>query len=107
MEVGPEASQGDVRTQVAIVGAGPAGLLLTQILATHGVQSRIAEDRSPRVVKARVRAGAVELGAVDVLTDDGVRERLHREGLRHDGVYLQWPGERHSLSTGSPRSPRT
>jgi p-hydroxybenzoate 3-monooxygenase len=83
-----------MRTQVAIVGAGPSGLLLSQILAKHGVESMIVENRSREYVEARVRAGVVEHGAVDVLTDYGVGERLHREGLRHDGVFLQWPGER-------------
>jgi p-hydroxybenzoate 3-monooxygenase len=83
-----------MRTQVAIVGAGPAGLLLSQILAKHGVESVIVESRSRAYVEARVRAGVVEHGAVNVLTEYGVGDRLHREGLRHDGVYLQWPGER-------------
>jgi p-hydroxybenzoate 3-monooxygenase len=86
-----------MRTQVAIVGAGPAGLLLSQILATHGVESVIVENRSRDYVLARIRAGVVEHGAVDVLTEYGVGERLHREGLRHDGVHLQWPGERRRI----------
>ena len=86
-----------MRTQVAIVGAGPSGLLLSQILATHGVESVIVENRSQDYVLARIRAGVVEHGAVDVLTDFGVGERLHREGLRHDGVHLQWPGERRRI----------
>ena len=83
-----------MRTQVAIVGSGPSGLLLSQILAKHGIESVIVETHSRDYVQARIRAGVVEHGAVDVLTEYGVGERLHREGLRHDGVYLQWPGER-------------
>jgi len=86
-----------MRTQVAIVGAGPSGLLLSQILAKHGVESVIVENRSQDYVLARIRAGVIEHGAVDVLTDYGVGDRLHREGMRHDGVYLQWPGERRRI----------
>ena len=86
-----------MRTQVAIVGAGPSGLLLSQILAKHGVESVIVENRSQDYVLARVRAGVIEHGAVDVLTDYGVGERLHRDGMRHDGVHLQWPGERRRI----------
>jgi len=86
-----------MRTQVAIVGAGPSGLLLSQILAKHGVESVIVENRSQDYVLARIRAGVIEHGAVDVLTDYGVGDRLHREGMRHDGVHLQWPGERRRI----------
>jgi p-hydroxybenzoate 3-monooxygenase len=86
-----------MRTQVAIVGSGPSGLLLSQILAQHGVESVIVENRSQDYVLARVRAGVIEHGAVDVLTEYGVADRLHREGMRHDGVYLQWPGERRRI----------
>lgn len=86
-----------MRTQVAIVGAGPSGLLLAQILAAHGVESVIVENRSREYVEARIRAGVIEHGAVDVLTEYGVGDRLHREGLRHDGVHLQWPGQRRRI----------
>jgi p-hydroxybenzoate 3-monooxygenase len=86
-----------MRTQVAIVGSGPSGLLLSQILAQQGIESVIVENRSQEYVLARIRAGVIEHGAVDVLTDFGVADRLHREGMRHDGVYLQWPGERHRI----------
>lgn len=86
-----------MRTRVAIVGSGPAGLLLSQILAKHGVESVIVENRSRDYVEARVRAGVVEHGAVDVLTEYGVADRLHRAGMRHDGVYLQWPGQRRRI----------
>ena len=86
-----------MRTQVAIVGSGPSGLLLSQILAKHGIESVIVETHSRDYVQARIRAGVVEHGAVDVLTEYGVGERLHREGLRHGGVYLQWPGERRRI----------
>jgi p-hydroxybenzoate 3-monooxygenase len=71
--------------------------LLAQILAQHGIESVIVENRSREYVEARIRAGVLEHGAVDTLTKYGVGDRLHAEGLRHDGVYLQWPGERHRI----------
>jgi len=86
-----------MRTQVGIVGSGPSGLLLAQLLAQQGIESIIVENRSREYVEARVRAGVIEHGAVDVLTRAGVGDRLHREGLRHDGVHLQWPGERRRI----------
>jgi p-hydroxybenzoate 3-monooxygenase len=86
-----------MRTQVAIIGSGPSGLLLSHILAQHGVEAVVVENRSQDYVLARVRAGVIEHGAVDVLTEYGVADRLHREGIRHDGVYLQWPGERRRI----------
>jgi p-hydroxybenzoate 3-monooxygenase len=86
-----------VRTQVGIVGAGPAGLTLAQLLARRGIESVIVENRSREYVEARIRAGVLEQGSVDVLTEAGVGDRLAREGLRHDGIYLQWPGERHHV----------
>jgi p-hydroxybenzoate 3-monooxygenase len=86
-----------LRTQVCIIGAGPAGLLLAQLLAVAGVESVVGENRSRDYVEARIRAGVLEHGTVDVLTAAGVADRLQREGLRHDGIYLQWPGERHHL----------
>ena len=86
-----------MRTQVAIIGSGPSGLLLSQLLAAQGIDSIIVENRSREYVEARIRAGVIEHGAVQALTDAGVAERLHREGMRHDGIYLQWEGERHHL----------
>lgn len=86
-----------MRTQVGIVGAGPAGLLLGHLLAQQGIDAVIVENRSRDYVEARIRAGVLEQGTVDLLTSVGLGERLHREGLRHDGIYLQWPGERHRI----------
>jgi p-hydroxybenzoate 3-monooxygenase len=83
-----------MRTQVGIVGSGPSGLLLAQILARHGIESVIVESRSREYVEARIRAGVIEHGAVDILTRYGVGDRLHKEGLRHGGVHLQRPGHR-------------
>jgi p-hydroxybenzoate 3-monooxygenase len=86
-----------MRTQVGIIGAGPAGLLLGQLLAAAGIDAVVLENRSRAYVEARIRAGVLEQGTVDLLRDAGVGERLAREGLRHDGIHLQWPGERHRL----------
>ena len=86
-----------MRTQVGIVGAGPAGLLLGHLLAQQGIDAVIVENRSRDYVEARIRAGVLEQGTVDLLTSVGLGERLHREGLRHDGIYLQSPGERHRI----------
>ena len=86
-----------MRTQVGIIGAGPAGLVLGQLLHRHGIESVIVEARSRSYVQARLRAGLLEQGTVELLTEAGVGARLHAEGLRHDGIYVQWPGERHHL----------
>ena len=86
-----------MRTQVGIIGAGPAGLLLSQLLARGGIDSVVVENRSRDYVQARIRAGVLEHGTVDLLVEAGVGDRLTREGLRHDGIYLQWPGERHRV----------
>ncbi|HVN11697.1 MAG TPA: 4-hydroxybenzoate 3-monooxygenase [Kineosporiaceae bacterium] len=86
-----------VRTQVAIVGAGPAGLLLSHLLEREGVESVVVETRSRAYVEARIRAGILESSTVRLLDDVGLGERLHREGFEHRGIYLQWPGERHHV----------
>ena len=81
-----------MRTQVAIIGAGPSGLLLSQLLQLNGVDSVVLEQHSREHVEARVRAGLLEQGTVDLLNEAGVGERLHREGLVHDGVALAFAG---------------
>ena len=86
-----------MRTQVAIIGAGPAGLLLSHLLAARGIESVLIENRSRAYVEARLRAGVLEQQTVDLLTDLGLGQRLHRDGMRHKGIYLQWPGTRHRL----------
>jgi p-hydroxybenzoate 3-monooxygenase len=85
------------RTQVAIIGAGPAGLLLGRMLSVAGIEAVILEVRSREYVEARVRAGVLEQGTVDVLRQAGVAERLDGEGLRHGGIYLRFDGARHHI----------
>jgi p-hydroxybenzoate 3-monooxygenase len=86
-----------VRTQVGIIGAGPAGLLLSRLLTLRGIDSVVLENRSREYVEARVRAGILEQHSVDTLTEAGVGDRLLREGMEHRGIYLQYPGTRHKL----------
>ncbi|MEV6909397.1 4-hydroxybenzoate 3-monooxygenase [Amycolatopsis sp. NPDC051071] len=86
-----------MRTPVAIVGAGPAGLLLSHLLELAGVESVIVETRSREYVEARIRAGILEQSTVDLLREAGLADRLDREGDEHRGIYLQWPEERHHL----------
>jgi p-hydroxybenzoate 3-monooxygenase len=86
-----------VRTQVAIVGAGPAGLLLSHLLEREGIDSVVLETRSRAYVEARIRAGILEHSTVSLLDEVGLGARLHREGFEHRGIYLQWPHERHHL----------
>jgi p-hydroxybenzoate 3-monooxygenase len=85
------------RTQVAIVGAGPAGLLLARLLACQGVESVALERRSRDHVERRLRAGVLEQGTADLLRAAGVGDRLDRQGLVHHGLYLQFDGERHRI----------
>ncbi|GAA4703744.1 4-hydroxybenzoate 3-monooxygenase [Nocardioides conyzicola] len=86
-----------MRTQVAIIGAGPSGLLLSHLLAADGVESVVLETRSEEYVAGRIRAGILEQSTVDLLREVGLGERLDREGDPHRGIYLQWPDERHHL----------
>jgi len=85
------------RTQVAVVGAGPAGLILAALLQAAGVEAVVLEARSREYVEARVRAGVLEQGTVDLLARAGADERLRREGIVHGGIYLQFDGERHHV----------
>ncbi|HEX3958845.1 MAG TPA: 4-hydroxybenzoate 3-monooxygenase [Trebonia sp.] len=86
-----------MRTEVAIIGAGPAGLLLSHLLAREGIESVIVETRTREYVEARIRAGILESSTVGLLHEVGLGDRLHSGGLEHRGIYLQWPGERHHL----------
>jgi p-hydroxybenzoate 3-monooxygenase len=87
-----------LRTQVGIIGAGPAGLTLGALLQTHGIDSVIVERRDRPYVERRLRAGVMEQGTVDLFREIGVAERLSREGLVHHGVHLQFDGERHRIA---------
>lgn len=86
-----------MRTQVGIVGAGPAGLLLSHLLHLAGIDSIVLEARSRSYVEERVRAGLLEQGSVDTLTEAGVADRLHREGLVHHGIELRFDGTGHRI----------
>jgi len=82
-----------VRTQVAIIGAGPAGLMLSHLLALAGIDSVVVETRSRAAIEATIRAGILEHGTVELMTRTGVGERLAREGARHDGIELRFAGQ--------------
>lgn len=86
-----------MRTEVAIIGAGPPGLLLSQLLAREGIDSVIIETRSREYVESCTRAGILESSTVALLDAAGVSERLRLAGEEHCGIYLQWPGERQHI----------
>src|SRR5512134_1576460 len=86
-----------LETQVGIVGAGPAGLLLGHLLHLNGIDSVIVENRSRDYVIDRVRAGVLEQGTVDLLIAMGAGAGLRRAGLRHEGLYLSFNGKRHRI----------
>jgi p-hydroxybenzoate 3-monooxygenase len=96
-----------MRTQVAIVGAGPAGLVLAHLLRREGIACVVLEDRSREYVEQRVRAGVLEQGTVDTLVSLGVGERLQREGLVHEGVELRFGGVGHRIALSELTGGRT
>lgn len=85
------------RTQVGIVGAGPAGLLLSHLLALRGIESVLVEARSRDYCEQRQRAGVLENGSVDLLRQAGLAGRLDLEGIEHGGIYLQFDGQRRHI----------
>jgi len=87
-----------LKTQVAIVGAGPAGLLLSHLLHLEGLASVVIESRTREEIEATIRAGVLEQGTVDLLAQSGVGERMQREGLRHEGIYLRFRGASHRIA---------
>ena len=93
------ATQG--RTSVVIVGAGPSGLLLSHILHLNGIDSVVLERQTQAYVLGRIRAGVLEQGAVDLLTEVGLGDRLRREGLVHDGFDVSVDGVRHRVDLRS------
>ena len=81
-----------MRTQVGIVGAGPAGLLLARLLQLRGIESVIVDSRSRAEIEATIRAGVLEQGTVDLLTEIGAGDRLKREGFVHHGFEIRFAG---------------
>ena len=86
-----------MRTQVGIVGAGPAGLVLTHLLARAGIDSVVLENRSRAYIEQRVRAGVLEQNTVDLLREHGLADRLDREGMVHHGLELRFAGRGHRI----------
>ena len=83
-----------MKADVAIIGAGPSGLMLGHLLAQAGVDAVILERKTGAHVLSRIRAGVLERGTIDIMTQLGLDERLQREGLPHDGVTLLWSTDR-------------
>jgi len=90
-----------IKTQVGIVGAGPAGLMLGHLLHLVGIDSVIIENRARDYVIERVRAGVLEQATVDLMIESGVGDRLQREGMSHDGIYINVHGERRHIDMAS------
>ena len=88
----------DMRTRVGIIGAGPAGLLLSLLLARDGIDSLVLENRSREEIEATIRAGVLEQGTVDLMTDMGLDERMQQEGAVHHGIELRFDGEAHRIN---------
>src|SRR6201991_1205071 len=87
-----------MRTQVAIVGGGPAGRMLGRLLELRGIDSVVLEARDREYVQQRVRAGVLEQGTMDLMDEVGAGARMHREGLVHHGVELRFGGEGHRIA---------
>ncbi|WP_454878150.1 4-hydroxybenzoate 3-monooxygenase [Serratia inhibens] len=86
-----------MRTQVAIIGAGPAGLMLSHLLHLQGIESVVLETRSRQAVESTIRAGVLEQGTVDLLNQTGLGERMRREGVQHQGIRLAFGGQQHRI----------
>jgi p-hydroxybenzoate 3-monooxygenase len=86
-----------LRTQVAIIGAGPAGLLLSHLLHLRGIESIVVESRSREEIEATIRAGVLEQGTMDILNDAGVGARMRTQGALHHGIELAFGGARHRI----------
>src|SRR5689334_2653125 len=86
-----------MRTQIGIVGAGPAGLTLSHLLHLQGIESVVLESRSRDYIESRIRAGVLEQGTVDLMIESGVGARLQREGLTHYGIELRFNAAGHRI----------
>ena len=86
-----------MRTQVGIVGAGPAGLMLSHLLHRAGIESVVLENRSRDYIESRIRAGLIEQWASDLLVETGVGARMQREGMLHNGIYFGFNGALHYI----------
>ncbi|MDQ4043008.1 MAG: FAD-dependent monooxygenase, partial [Actinomycetota bacterium] len=86
-----------MRTQVGIVGAGPAGLMLSHLLYLEGIESVVLEVRSRDYVEKRIRAGVLEQNTVDLLNETGVGDRMKQEGMVHHGIELRFGGQGHRI----------
>lgn len=86
-----------IRTQVGIIGAGPAGLMLSLLLHRQGIDSVIVESRSREAIEATIRAGVLEQGTVDLMTEIGAGDRLKKEGFVHHGFAIRFEGESHRI----------
>ncbi|MBV8703605.1 MAG: FAD-dependent monooxygenase, partial [Acetobacteraceae bacterium] len=87
-----------MRTQVGIVGAGPAGLMLSHLLHLRGIESVVVESRSRETIEATIRAGVLEQGTVDLMVQTGIGDRLRREGFVHHGIELRFGGRGHRVN---------
>jgi p-hydroxybenzoate 3-monooxygenase len=97
----------NMRTQVGIIGAGPAGLLLSLLLAREGIDSIVLESRSREEVETTIRAGVLEQGTVNLLMEMGLGERMQREGAVHHGIELRFDGEGHRIPLSELTNGRT
>ncbi|TMC92095.1 MAG: 4-hydroxybenzoate 3-monooxygenase [Chloroflexi bacterium] len=87
-----------MRTRVGIIGAGPAGLMLSLLLSMEGIDSLVLESRSREEIESTIRAGVLEQGTVDLMTDMGLDERMQQEGAVHHGIELRFDGEAHRIN---------
>ena len=86
-----------MQTQIGIIGAGPAGLLLSHLLARQGIDSLVLESRSRDYIENRVRAGVLEQGTVNLLTEVGLGDRLLKEGIPHHGIEIRFDNQSHRI----------